>query len=67
MKTIEANKNGTWLGEESIFPYLQPLPDAINFLAVNRINHFAKNCGYYNNLFSIVITGVDNGPRRYWL
>ena len=54
---------GEWVSENSYFPQLNPLPQAIRHFALNRINHFGTKCGFYNNLFSMAITGVDNGRK----
>ena len=55
--------NGEWLDEKSYFPYLNPLPQAIRHCALNRIEHFGTKSGFYNNLFSMAVTGVDNGRK----
>jgi len=54
-------KEGAWIGINSPFPKLQPLPDAIRFCALERMEHFASRSSFYNGLYSLVITGVDNG------
>ena len=33
-------QNGQWLGKNSVFPYLELLPPAIKFCALDRIEHF---------------------------
>jgi hypothetical protein len=43
------------------FPQTQPLPQYLKHLMLERTEHFTTRSSYYNNLFCIVITGVDNG------
>ena len=52
---------GKFLLENSAYPKLKPLPNEIRKIAVNKINHFSKNCTYYNMILSIASIGVDNG------
>ena len=54
-------KEGSWFGMDSPFPMLRPLPDLIKHYAVQRMEHFASRSSFYNGLYSLVITGVDNG------
>ena len=54
-------RDGTWFGINSPFPKLEPLPDVIRFYAFERREHFASRSSFYNGLYSLVITGVDNG------
>jgi len=54
-------KGGTWIGPESNYPILQPLPDFIRNIALTRIEHMSRRSAFYNGIFSICITGVDNG------
>jgi hypothetical protein len=39
------------------------LPKELREIAINKINHFNKNCVYYNTILSIVSIGVDNGKK----
>jgi hypothetical protein len=43
------------------FPQLEPFPPAIRDISISRANHFTTRSGFYNNLFSTTVTGVDNG------
>jgi len=43
------------------FPQLDQLPHSIENLAIDKANHFTTRSGFYNNLFSTAVTGVDNG------
>ena len=54
-------KEGAWYGDGSSFPMLEPLPDVIKNYAFQRMQHFAPRSSFYNGLYSLVITGVDNG------
>jgi hypothetical protein len=46
---------------QGYFPELEQLPDAIRDLSIANANHFTTRSGFYNNLFSTAVTGVDNG------
>ena len=58
---------GEHLKEDSKYPKLGMLPKELPEIAFNKINHFNKNCVYYNTILSIVSIGVDNGKKdRNW-
>ena len=54
---------GKWVGPDSSFPKLEPLPYNLRFLSIERVNHFSTKCAFYNGLFCVAITGVDNGRQ----
>jgi len=43
------------------YPKLFELPMILKALALERIEHFSSRSSYYNNIFSIAVTGYDNG------
>eukprot|EP01035_Chromulina_nebulosa_P047512 gene47512-64414_t len=53
-------KQGLFLREESAFPKLNPLPEALKYLCIMRGEHFGKLSAKYNNILSIGSTGVEN-------
>jgi hypothetical protein len=46
--------------DTSNFPHLQPLPDRLKCLLLNRTQHMSPNSAIYNNMFSFARVSVDN-------
>ena len=55
-------KNGNFLINPK-YPKLFELPQYIKNLIINRTEHFSFRSSYYNNIFSIAVTGYDNGKE----
>jgi hypothetical protein len=48
------------------YPQLRPLPNRLQHICVNLIEHMSSKSAYYNNILSIAQTTVDNGrTNRY--
>jgi hypothetical protein len=43
------------------YPILKPLPEALKQAALSDIEHWSDKSTYYNNMFSMAATKVDNG------
>ena len=62
-------KEGKWCtygnGDEEFspngFPALKPLPPNLKQVAIQKCKFFSTPSSYYNNLFSLGVTGIDNG------
>ena len=52
--------NGAYLMSDSDFPKLEPLPESLKWLCLERGEHFGKLSAKYNNILSIGSTGVEN-------
>jgi hypothetical protein len=69
LKTEKNRKNccssGQFLGINSPFPKLNPLPPQIRFLCIERTPHFSRNSVSYNNILALGATGVDNGTDSH--
>jgi len=52
--------NGKFIENED-FPKLFELPATLKYLLLERTEHFSSRSSYYNNVFSIAVTGYDNG------
>ncbi len=52
--------NGAYLMSDSEFPKLEPLPESLKWLCLERGEHFGKLSAKYNNILSIGSTGVEN-------
>jgi hypothetical protein len=53
--------NGRALDPNSLFPKLEPLPLELLGMVRHQLNHIGRASAYYNKIFSIAATGVDNG------
>ena len=58
-------KDGKWAinheNYDGIFPKLGPLPPKLKEIITTKCQWFSSTSAYYNNLFCIAVTGVDNG------
>ena len=45
------------------YPKLFELPQFLKNLILNRTEHLSSRSSYYNNIFSIAVTGYDNGKE----
>ena len=43
------------------YPKLYEIPLYLKYLMLERTEHFSSRSSYYNNIFSIAVTGYDNG------
>jgi hypothetical protein len=48
-------------GKAKFYPRLQPYPKFLWDVASKYTEHMTKSSAYYNNIFSIASTGIDNG------
>jgi len=53
-------QSGKFIFSES-YPKLFELPVYLKELILNRTEHLSSRSSYYNNMFSIAVTGYDNG------
>jgi hypothetical protein len=55
-------QNGKLTTDEQ-YPKLFQLPLYLRHLILERTQHFSSRSSYYNNIFSIAVTGYDNGRQ----